>query len=113
MTETTPVRVVNEGRRRAALALNARLSPAERHAAAVRAARARWGRRAPTRPGTALVAWRERHGWSAAEAAAGLGLSLTRYRRYEMSPRPLPRLVALAVRGLSALATAYAEGRGR
>lgn len=49
-----------------------------------------------------FAAWRAAHGLSLAEAARGLGLSRRAIAYYDTGAKPVPRLVALALKGFEA-----------
>lgn len=55
-----------------------------------------------------LIAWMHRHGLSLDQAAQALGLSRRMLAYYRSGEKPIPRTVALAMRGWEAL---HARGR--
>jgi len=52
--------------------------------------------------------WRERHAYTLDTAAAALGISRRMVAYYEQGKKPIPRVVALATRGLNTSDEAYA-----
>ena len=52
--------------------------------------------------GVKFAAWRAAHGLSLAEAARSLGLSRRAIAYYDTGAKPVPRLVALALKGFEA-----------